>query len=485
MSDTVGPADAAHVKLFLGHPRALGYLTFAESWERFSFSGMQALLVLYMGHRLLLPGHVEHVAGFAGFRHGIEQVYGRLSPGALASVIFGLYSGGVYLTPLLGGFIADRVLGRSRTVVIGALLLMLGHFLMAFEQPFLLALACLVLGVGCFKGNIATQVGELYAPSDLRRADAFQIYVIGISFAAMVAPLVCGTLGQEVAWHWGFGAAGVGMIASLAVYLKGQRWTPEAHVPQRTAKAPRRKLAPGEGRTIVLLLALLPALALSLVGNEQMFNQYLVWGEQHYELHQFGFTVPVTWLLSLTSVMAIGCMSGAVMFWRWWAQGHGEMNEINKLVIGCLISATAPLLLAALSAREAATGHKISLAWSLAFHFLNEFGIANVVPVGLALFTRASPRAVGGLMVGVYYLHMFASNMLVGWLGGLLERMSAVNFWLLHAGLVAGGGVALMLASLAFGRMLSPVVDAELVQARAARPAGRGEARPAAPIAAA
>ena len=467
MTDKAAPAvDPAHLKLFLGHPRGLGFLTFAESWERFSFSGMQALLVLYMGQQLLLPGHVEHVAGFAGFRHAIEQVYGHLSTQALASVVFGLYSGGVYLTPIAGGYIADRLLGRTRTVVIGALLLMAGHFLMAFEQPFLVALACLVAGVGCFKGNIATQVGELYAPGDLRRADAFQIYIIGISCAATVAPLVCGTLGQGIAWHWGFGAAGVGMLASLAVYLRGQRWTPEDHQPRAAAKAPRRRLAPGEGRTVLLLLALLPALALSLVGNEQMFNTYLVWGEQHYDLRLMGHAMPVTWLLSLTSIIAIACMSSVVVFWRYSARWWGEVDEITKLVIGCMVSATAPLLLAALSAREAATGHRIGLAWALAFHFLNEIGIANVVPVGLALFTRVSPKAVGGLMVGVYYLHMFASNMLVGWLGGLLEKMSATDFWLLHAGLVAGGGLALLLSGLLFGRLLKPAVDPELIEVR-------------------
>ncbi len=472
-----GPADPAHLKLFLGHPRGLSYLTFAESWERFSFSGMQALLVLYMGQRLLLPGHVEHVAGFAGFRHAIEQVYGHLSTQALASLIFGLYSGGVYLTPIVGGYVADRLLGRTRTVVIGALLLMAGHFLMAFEQPFLVALACLVLGVGCFKGNIATQVGELYAPGDLRRADAFQIYIIGISIAAMLSPLVCGSLGEKVAWHWGFGAAGAGMLVSLAVYLHGQRWTPEEHQPRRAKPEPRRRLAPGEGRTVLLLITLLPALALSLIGNEQIFNTYLVWSESHYDLGQMGFQMPVTWLLSLTSIMAIFCMSGAVAFWRWWARRHGEVNEVNKLVIGCLVSATAPLLLAALSAGEAASGRRINLAWALAVHFLNEFGIANVVPVGLALFTRVSPKAVGGLMVGVYYLHMFAANMLVGWLGGLLEKMSAAEFWLLHAGLVAGGGVALLLSSLLFGRLLNPAVDLELVEARPAHPSELDEGR--------
>src|SRR4030095_12325688 len=159
----------------LGHPRGLAYLVFAETWERFSYYGMQALLVLYMGQQLLLAAHVEHGAGFAAFRTWIAHVYGPLSPAALASVIFGLYAGGVYLTPLAGGFLADRFLGRTVTVTIGAVLMAAGHLLMAFEITFLLALSCLLLGVGCFKGNIASQVGELYGPGDLRREDAFQL----------------------------------------------------------------------------------------------------------------------------------------------------------------------------------------------------------------------------------------------------------------------------------------------------------------------
>ena len=161
------PVSAPASRDILGHPRGLAYLAFAELWERFSYYGMQALLVLYMGQQLLLPGHVEHVAGFAAFRGWIDHVYGPLSPAALASVIFGLYAGGVYLTPLAGGLLADRLLGRTATITLGAILMVIGHFLMAFDVSFLVALSCLLLGVGCFKGNIATQVGELYGPGDL------------------------------------------------------------------------------------------------------------------------------------------------------------------------------------------------------------------------------------------------------------------------------------------------------------------------------
>lgn len=141
---------------FFGHPRGLAYIAFTEAWERFSYYGMQALLVLYMVNRLLHPGHMEHVAGFGPFRHLLETVYrGPLSVQALASAIFGLYTGFVYLTPIAGGLIADRLLGRTRTITIGALLMAAGHFLMAFDVTFLLALVCLLSGVGCFKGNLA------------------------------------------------------------------------------------------------------------------------------------------------------------------------------------------------------------------------------------------------------------------------------------------------------------------------------------------
>ena len=186
------PADRA----FIGHPKGLGYLILCEAWERFSYYGMQALLVLYMVQRLLLPGHVENVAGFGALRSFIEGMYGPLAVQPLASAIFGLYAGGVYLTPIAGGWLADRVLGRTTTITIGALLMTAGHFLMAFDVSFLLALLCLLLGVGCFKGNIASQVGELYGPDDLRRADAFQLFLLGVQIAVIASPLVCGTMGK-------------------------------------------------------------------------------------------------------------------------------------------------------------------------------------------------------------------------------------------------------------------------------------------------
>jgi POT family proton-dependent oligopeptide transporter len=444
---------------FLGHPRGLGYLAFAEGWERFSYYGMQTLLVLYMTQYLLLPGHVENVAGFVPFRAAIESVYGPLSPLALASAIYGLYAGLVYLTPILGGVIADRLAGRTRTITAGALLMATGHFLMAFEVSFLAALLCLLLGVGCFKGNIATQVGELYGPDDLRRADAFQIFLLSVNIAVIVSPLVCGRLGLQVAWHWGFGAAGVGMLIGLAVYLSGLRWLP-AQAGRKTrgsSEAPVRvPLIKGDGARIAILILLLPLLMLSAVGNQEIFNAYLVWGDANFDLSLFGMHVEVTDLVSVDAFISTAMILLSLLFWRWFAKRWTEPNEITKLTVGVLISSLAPLALALASWQEAASGHKASLLWGVAFHVINSIGFANVFPVGLALYSRASPRALAGLMIGAYYTHLFACNMLVGRLGGFLEQMEAGRFWLMHAGLVATGGVGLLIVRIFAGRILAP-----------------------------
>src|SRR3982750_576865 len=210
-------------RAFLGHPKGLGYLGFTEGCERFSYYSMQTLLALYMVNYLLLPGHIEGVAGLGWLRSGH---YPGLDGQPLSSAIFGDYTSLVYLMPILGGIIADKLTGRRIALIAGALVMALGHFLMAIEGAFLFALLALIVGVGLFKGNIATQVGELYKPNDLRRAMAFQIFYIFINVSVIAGPLISGTLGQKVAWHYGFGCAGVVMVLGLIIYLSGRRWLP-------------------------------------------------------------------------------------------------------------------------------------------------------------------------------------------------------------------------------------------------------------------
>ncbi|HXR92471.1 MAG TPA: peptide MFS transporter [Steroidobacteraceae bacterium] len=449
-------------RAFAGHPKGLGYLSFAEGWERFSYYSMQTLLVLYMVRQLLLPGHIEHIAGFAPLRAALEQVYGGpLSTIELASAIFGLYAGLVYLTPIAGGVIADRWIGKTWAVTSGAVLMTVGHFLMAFEVSFLIALACLLIGVGLFKGNIASQVGELYAPDDIRRADAFQIYYIFINSAVIVAPLISGTLGESYGWHYGFGAAGVGMVVSLVVYLSGRKWLPAERVPSRVTAAPKKALTRREIRALIVLLLLLPVLAIGSVGNMEIYNAYLLWVPSHVDLTFFGHTMPATWLVTIDAAASLACLAGAVAFWRGWSKRYQEPSEIVKITIGIGIAAVGVLALVA-AAVSAAAGHKASPVWILLFELLNSIGFANMFPVGLALYARASPARLAGTMMGVYYIQLFLANTLVGWLGGLVERLPGPQFWLLHAALE--GCAALLLAATAgvVGRVLAPkTYDAE------------------------
>jgi proton-dependent oligopeptide transporter, POT family len=426
---------------FLGHPRGLAYIAFTEAWERFSYFGMQTLLVLYMVRRLLLPGHIEHVAGFTWFRAAIERGYGRpLSNVALSSAIFGLYTGLVYLTPIAGGFIADRWLGRTRTIAIGALLMAAGHFLMAFERSFLVALLCLLTGVGCFKGNLASQVGALYEPGDLRRADAFQIYYLFINGAVIAAPLIAGTLGEVYGWHYGFGAAGIGMVISLGIYLSGRKWLPLERTPIRVHSSGRPVLSRGERKAVIVLGLLLPVLAVGAVGNQQIFNAYMLWVPSNVNLVFFGRTMPTTWLITVDSVVSISSLVAVVAFWRLWSRRFKEPNEGIKIALGLGISAVALLSLGAAAAISSAA-HKAGIGWVLAFEVLNSIGFANVFPVGLAMYARASPKALAGTIMGIYMLHLFLGNNLVGWLGGLLDRISGVQFWLLHVALVGAAAI--------------------------------------------
>jgi proton-dependent oligopeptide transporter, POT family len=450
------PPDYDHS--FLGHPRGLAYLAFTEAWERFSYYGMQTLLVLYMASQLLRPGHVEHIAGFTAFRAVVEHAYGGpLSVVALASAIFGLYTGLVYLTPIAGGIIADRWLGRTRTITIGALLMAAGHFLMAFDVSFLVALACLVTGVGCFKGNLASQVGALYAPGDLRRADAFQIYFLFINAGVIAAPLTAGTLGEVYGWHYGFAAAGFGMVIALVIYRLGRKWLPADGVSQRAAapKTRQPRLTREERTAVILLLALLPVLAVGAVGNQQIFNAYLLWAPDHIDLVFFGRKMPTSWLITVDAVLSVSMLVAVLGFWRLWARRFTEPDEIAKMVIGEFISVAGLLMLAA-AAYLSAGGVKAAVGWALAFHVINSIGFANVFPVGLALYARASPKALAATMLGFYYVHLFLANNLVGWLGGLIETMPGTQFWLLHAGLIAAAGAVLLLARQLFGHVLAP-----------------------------
>ncbi len=450
MTATAEPEDAAplvghHESDFLGHPRGLWYLAFTEAWERFSFYGMQALLVLYMVKYLLLPGRIEHVVAFEAFRR--LPLYSGLDGQALASAIFGTYAASVYLTPIFGGFLADRLLGRRRTVLLGALTMAAGHFLMAFEVAFLFALLCLVLGSGMFKGNIASQVGSLYKPEDLRRADAFQIFYLGINAGVIASPLIVGTLGEVYGWHYGFAAAGFGMLIAIGIFLSGQKYLRGEEIETRAAVAsasPRAKLTGRDWRAVIALVLLIPVLAVAIVPNNQIFNAYLVWGDQQFDLVWFGKKLPTTWLVTLDAIVSVSFLALVALFYRWYGKRWREPDEVTKLIIGSGFSIAGMLCLVMAAATQSA-GHKIGLFWPVAFHFINSIAFAHLLPISLALFAKYAPKAINATIIGLYYLAFFCANSLVGYVGGFYQTMPTTTFWLMHAGFAAGSGLCFII----------------------------------------
>lgn len=427
-------------RTFLGQPRGLAYIVFTEAWERFSFYGMQALLVLYMSGHLLHPGTVEGVIGFGGFRAGLEVVFGQLSLQALATQIFGLYIGLIYFVPVLGGLLGDRVLGRRKAVVAGAVLMAGGHFLMAFEAAFLFALGLLILGSGLLKGNLAAQVGGLYAKNDPRRDTAFSLYCMSINVGAFIAPLVCGTLGELYGWHYGFGAAGVGMLVGIAIYLQGRDHLPVDNV---AAKGERVKLQPGDGRIIAALLTVLAITGLFWTAQTQVWNTYPLWIRDRVDRELFGLTIPVTWFQSLDSLAVLVFAPAVIWFWRRQSRRRAEPGDLVKIALGCGFFALACVLLT-IGEWTAGEG-RTALIWPALFHFVCAAAYLYAGPIALALASRAAPAAVNAMMVGAYYLALFAGGIVSGWLGRFYEVMSPGAFWLMHGTIVGAGAVLILL----------------------------------------
>jgi len=303
-------------------------------------------------------------------------------------------------------------------------------------------------------------VGDLYAAGDTRRADAFQIYTLAIQVAVIVSPIVCGYLGQKVAWHAGFGAAGVGMLIGLGIYLSGQRWLPAEPKPAPGhITEPRPTLQPGEGKRIALLVLLIPVIACAFVGNQEIFAAYELWGDLHYQLVFFGHAIPASFLISFDAIVSTSTLIASVAFWRWWSTRHVEPDEITKITLGTFVAALAPLCLSLGAMHEAATGEKIGLGWALGFHILNDIGFVHIYPVGIALYSRVAPKAVNSTMMAANLLSLFLAGMIVTKLATLLDKLPGAAFWGLHAAIIAGAGAVLLVLRSAAGRLLAPVAE--------------------------
>lgn len=443
---------------FLGHPRGLAYLAFTQVWERFSFYGMQALLTLYMVDQLLLPGHVEHVFGFYGFRSVLEDIFGPLTTLALASQIFGLYAGFVNLTPLIGAWLSDRALGQRRTAVAGLVSMAAGHLLMASESAFLIALLLLLVGAGLVKGTMYTQVGNLYTSGDARRSQAFSIYLIALNVGAFFAPLVCGTLGEAYGWHYGFGAAGIGMLVGLVIYVYGWRYLPQDREVSRKSTG---ALARDDWRSVsAIALMLIPTVVIYCAAN-QAYNLVIVWASTQVDRAVVGTTLPVTWFLTFDGLMTIVGVIVAIQLWRWLDARHREPDTLLKLSIAGGLVALAYVTLAVGSAVWAIVPALVVLAF---FTFL-DLSYGWIDPPANAFVSRFSPKPVVTTMMSLNLMSFGLSNVASGWLGRFYEVVGATLFWQLHAAIAfAGVGLALALRPL-IGRLLDDHPEGALAAA--------------------
>jgi proton-dependent oligopeptide transporter, POT family len=433
-------AQAAPPDELFGHPKGLTFLFSTEMWERFSYYGMRSLLVLYMTKYVLLPPHSGDVIGLTAVKAALEAVFGPLAVQPLSSQIYGFYTALVYLTPIFGGLLADRVLGQRRTVVIGAVLMAIGHFMMAVEPLLLFALLALILGNGAFKPNISTQVGGLYSSGDRRRDRAYSIFYVGINIGAFLAPLVCGTLGEEAGWHYGFAAAGVGMLIGLSIYLYAQPLLPADELQKAKAAAAERKpLDRNEWRAVIAILLLFVPITLLWAAYEQQGNTIILWADARTDrtLDLFGLNAefPTTWFLAFNPFMIFAFTPFVVALWARQAERGTESSSVGKMALGCAGVAAAYLIMAA-AAWHAGEG-RASWLWLFAFFVVITIGELYLSPVGLSFITKISPLRIVSMMMGVWLATSFLGGFLAGYIGSFWSVMGKPEFFLMVAAIAA------------------------------------------------
>jgi POT family proton-dependent oligopeptide transporter len=429
-------------KTIFGHPPGLFVLFFTEMWERFSYYGMRALLVLYMTQHLLQQVQTDTpVFGFSALQSGLESLYGPLANQALASQIYGLYTGLVYFTPFFGGMLADRLLGQRNCVVLGAVLMAIGHFLMAIEALFLPALLFLILGNGCFKPNISTQVGHLYAPGDPRRDGAFTIFYMGINLGAFFSPLICGTLGQLYGWHYGFAAAGVGMLLGLIIYLGGQKYLISDASLHRVAVAPT-PLTRRDWRAIAGLMLLAVLNIVFWAVYEQQGNTLQLFAEYQTDRRLWGWEMPSTWFQALNPAFIFLLAPLLDRLSIHLSNRNRDPSSIAKMAIGAgLLGAAFLVLIFALGAQ--ADSQRINFLWLVLCTLIYTMGELYLSPIGLSLVSKVAPASLIGMLMGMWFLSSFFGNYLSGYIGTYYEKMPHAEFFILLAVLGIGTGLAI------------------------------------------
>ena len=489
---------SAQDRAFFGHPRGLSTLFFTEMWERFSYYGMRALLLLYMTAPLS--------AGGLGF------------DAAQGGAIYGLYTSMVYLATLPGGWIADRLIGPRRAVLYGGLVIAAGHFSMAASSlaMFYLGLFLIVIGTGLLKGNVSVIVGKLYAQGDNRRDAGFSIFYMGINLGAFIAPIVCGYLGQQINWHLGFAAAGIGMTFGVIQYVLGARnlgdagVTPAPATPeQRSGWRRQAQIAAGALAALVLIVGVggytgaVPVsatqiadvagvlllvitvgffgwmysssewtpeerkrlyvigvlfLAASLFWSvfEQAGSTLNLFADRNTYNNFFGFDFPSSWFQSMNSMFLI--IFAPIMAWLWIrmsARGN-EPSSPMKFAWGLLFVGLGFVILIP---PAQASGTLASPIWLTATYFLHTIGELCLSPVGLSAMTILAPPRIGGLMMGIWFLATSVGNFIGGRVAGLYESFALPSLFGAVGGFAIAAGVILMIAAPAMRKLMPAQVS--------------------------
>ncbi|HZH48744.1 MAG TPA: peptide MFS transporter [Nitrospira sp.] len=456
--------DARQEKTLFGHPRGLTWLFTTEMWERFSYYGMRAILVLYLTNFLLLPGHVEGVIGYHAIKHVFELIFNGGQPldiQPLSSVIYGNYTAFVYLTPFFGGMIADSWLGQRRSVIVGGVTMAIAEFTLMEPRLLFVGLALLIIGNGFFKPNISTQVGNLYRSGDSRIDRAYSIFYVGINVGAFFSPLVCGTLAESPAlgYKWGFFAAGVGMVIGQLVYIFALRTLPKDRVERaRGSNEVKRPLTAGDYRAVVALILLCIPTTLFWATYEQQGNTINLWAEQYTNRALLpgvlDWKIPVTWFQSFNPFMIFAFTPLIVGLWASQAKRGKEPRTVIKMALGNFLLALSYLVMAA-AAYLTGPSEQASWLWLFVFFTIITLGELYLSPIGLALVARVSPPQILSAMMGMWFITSFTGNQLQGYIGSFFSRMDKVQFFLLCAGL----GLLAAIVTWAFDRPLRSILE--------------------------
>ncbi|WP_416465808.1 peptide MFS transporter [Sphingomonas sp. VDB2] len=411
---------------WFGQPPGLTILFLTNMWEQFSYFGMRALLVYYMTRQLML---------------GQGQ----------ASFVYGAYTACAYFTPIVGGVVADRWLGKRRAVTIGASVMAAGHFMMAFEPLFYLALATIALGNGLFLPSLPSQINDLYAPGDPRRGWAYNVYYVGINIGGFLAPLICGTLGEIYGWHYGFGAAGIGMFAGLAIYLLGQKHLPSEQVAPIVVQD-GMTVSAGNNRQLWLVLAAVGLCVTIFRGAyEQVGNTVALWAGNGVDRSVGDVAIPMTWFQSLNPLLVMLLTPPLLALWRRQAAAGRDGAPARRMAQGALLVGLAYVLLALVAWQ--AGERQAAWLWLALFFLIFTVGELFILPSGLGLFARLAPPRLGATTVAAWYLTIFAGSLSAGLVGTLWSHMAHGSYFVLLAALACLAAILLRLLDPAIRRI--------------------------------